>query len=204
MEELAPFMLTKAYKIPKRTHCYNIKRHDSLFWCFFAMKYGFASYETPGNVSFTNEKEEKYKCINYIKANKELLKSYKINNKDNGIENDLANNTCISEKTFISLCIINEIKILFIQKMKAFWWSDEISFVVKDNGKFVSILFDQDEQTIMANYYRWENIEKPIKCCVSFKRDQLYELCCKLKLNTTTAVKQTKRELYNLIIEAIL
>ena len=99
------------------------KQKDSLFWCFFIIKNGFAAYETPNTTSFVNEKKIKFEYIELLRKKKQILKSHevfkKIKNKDT-IEHELANKEKIGEKTFIALCIVENLNVLFIHNKKCF------------------------------------------------------------------------------------
>ena len=79
-----------------------VSKKDSLFWCFFILKYGFAKYEMDiGTQYFTIEKNEKFANIDLLrsKENKDLLKINKIKPLSD-LEDDLANKERISVKTF--------------------------------------------------------------------------------------------------------
>ena len=90
---------------------------DQLFWCYYILKYGFSQYEYPGNISFVNEKQEKFKCIDNLRIHKQILKTFNIRNKDD-MEDELANKSTISQKTFIALCCIEKINVILIHKNK--------------------------------------------------------------------------------------
>ena len=87
---------------------------DSLFWCYFIIHHGFSKYEYPGATSFVNEKTEKFKSIELMRANKQQLKTKKIKNIREDVEDELANKQIIGMKTFIALCIASNINIMFI------------------------------------------------------------------------------------------
>ena len=87
---------------------------DGLFWCFYVIKNGFAAYEYPGATSFVNEKAEKFKLIESLRTKKQVLKTKKIKNIKEDVEDDLANKSKIGMKTFIALCAADNINILFI------------------------------------------------------------------------------------------
>ena len=56
---------------------YKPYKKDSLFWCFYILKYGYSKYEMEvGNQHFTIEKQEKFKYIDELRKplNKDLLK----------------------------------------------------------------------------------------------------------------------------------
>ena len=112
---------------------------DQLFWCFYIIKNGFLMYEYPGNTSFINEKKEKFKCIEYLRENKALLKEKKIKNIKEDIEDELANKEKIGVKTFIALCIAHNIRVLFIHNRKCFDSDKDntgkVSVVHYDNNK---------------------------------------------------------------------
>ena len=80
---------------------YKPLQTDSLFWCFYILKYGLSKYEMEvGSQHFSIEKNEKYTNIDLLRAkdNKDLLKINKIKPLSD-LENDLANNEKISIKT---------------------------------------------------------------------------------------------------------
>ena len=89
---------------------------DSLFWCFYILKYGLSKYEMEvGNQHFPIEKAEKFKYIELFRTKKDILKINKIKPLAD-LENDLANNPRISIKTFFALCIVEKINILLVDK----------------------------------------------------------------------------------------
>jgi len=53
------------------------KEKDQLFWCYFIIQNGFSKYEYPGTTSFVNEKEEKFRCIEHMRNNKQQLRQRK-------------------------------------------------------------------------------------------------------------------------------
>ena len=68
----------KKYDRKKET-MYRPKQKDSLFWCFYILKYGFSNYEMEiNNQYFVVEKNEKFKYIELLRKNKDLLKLHKI------------------------------------------------------------------------------------------------------------------------------
>ena len=86
---------------------YKPYRADSLFWCFYILKYGFSKYEMEvGNQHFPIEKKEKFKYIDELRKqnNKDLLKIHKIK-PFTELEDDLANKDKISIKTFVPITL---------------------------------------------------------------------------------------------------
>ena len=84
----------------------EIKEKDSLFWCFYIMKYGYDDYNML-NQHFLIEKNLKIESISKIREDKELLKKHKL--KRSEIENELANDEKITLKGFLALCIYNKL-----------------------------------------------------------------------------------------------
>ena len=75
---------------------YKPKQKDSLFWCFYILKNGFFNYEMEiNNQYFVVEKKEKFKYIEVLRKNKDILKIHKIKPLTE-LEDDLANKDKIS------------------------------------------------------------------------------------------------------------
>jgi hypothetical protein len=186
------------------------KEKDSLFWCYFIIKNGFASYEYPDVSSFVNEKNEKFKLIQTLRDCKQQLKTKKIKNLKEDVEDELANKERIGMKTFIALCIADNINVLYIHKRKCFEMVfDELSpiHVVHCEDNPTKYYYEIDPTKEKIEYYRtklfnWESVEKPLKAITSYKVDELVELCNKLDLNKENEdlKKKTKKDLYNMLV----
>jgi hypothetical protein len=188
---------------------------DQLYWCFFIIKNGFDAYEYPDISSFTNEKKEKFKCVDSLRQNKQQLKVKKIKNIKEDVEDELVNRERISMKTFIALCVASNLNILYIQKRKCFeLMFDEESpiHVVHEmtDGKYCYEHCATKEQTdyYRNTFFKWESIEKPLKAVGSYTSDELVVLSEKLGLETMKPgggdKKKTKNELYEQIVLNIL
>lgn len=183
---------------------------DQLYWCFFIMKNGFTAYEYPDVSSFVNEKTEKIKCVTMLRENKQQLKGKKIKNIKEHVENELVNCSTITMKTFIALCIVANINVLYIQKRKCFemiFDEDSPIHVVHDmlNDKYC---YEPEASKEQIEHYRktmfkWESIDKPLKAVGSYTSDELVELSKQLGLETMKSgenKKKTKNELYEQIV----
>lgn len=183
---------------------------DQLYWCFFIMKNGFTAYEYPDVSSFVNEKTEKIKCVTMLRENKQQLKGKKIKNIKEHVENELVNCSTITMKTFIALCIVANINVLYIQKRKCFemiFDEDSPVHVVHDmlNDKYC---YEPDASKEQIEHYRktmfkWESIDKPLKAVGSYTSHELVELSKQLGLGTMKngeSKKKTKNELYEQIV----
>jgi hypothetical protein len=103
--------LVKETVAPKKETIYRPRQKDSLFWCFYILKNGFSNYEMEiNNQYFVVEKTEKFKYIDLIRKNKDILKLHKIKPLTE-LEDDLANKDKISVKTFFALCILENINV---------------------------------------------------------------------------------------------
>jgi hypothetical protein len=183
---------------------------DQLYWCFFIMKNGFTAYEYPDVSSFINEKNDKIKCVTMLRENKQQLKGKKIKNIKEHVENELVNCSKITMKTFIALCVVANINVLYIQKRKCFeviFDEDSPIHVVHDmlNDKYC---YEPDASKEQIQHYRntmfkWDSIEKPLKAVGSYTSDELVELSKQLGLETMKigeSKKKTKNELYEQIV----
>ena len=178
---------------------------DSLFWCFYIIKNGFASYEYPGITTYEKEKEEKFKCIEFLRKNKDALKTNKIKRIKEDVEDELANKDKIGMKTFIALCAVNNINVLFIHKRKCFELISDanVSLFHVVHCRDLNYCYEQDATIEQVDYYRnnyfkWESVDKPLKAISSYKSEELITLCKKLNLDGVE--KKNKKELYELII----
>jgi len=205
-------------KQDEKTNIYKPLKKDSLFWCFYVLKYGFAKYEMEvGSQHFIIEKNEKYANIDLLRAkeNKDLLKINKIKPLSD-LENDLANNEKISIKTFFALCIIEKMNILLVDGRKIYQSINNDSpliNVIHRNSKTYEhyIELNVSKQSIAnfrENYYNVSNFDSALKSISSYKVDELLDLCKKLNitssletLTNSKAKKLTKKDIYELIVQ---
>lgn len=193
---------------------------DSLFWCFYILKYGLSKYEMEvGNQHFTIEKTEKFKYIDILRKNKDILKINKIKPLSE-LENDLANNQRISIKTFFALCIFEKINILLVDKRKIYesiTTDDSKVYVVHRNALSFehSIEFNvlDDKLALFRDtYYKVQGFDSGLKSMTSYKVDELLELCKKLDINICNSnsnsnksesinKKMTKKYIYELLVQ---
>ena len=132
---------------------------DTLFWCFYILKYGILEYELVANNDYKYRMREIERIINKLEDNK--FKTYLINCRQ------------ISLKNFIRLCEIEKINI-FIE-MKYFF--SELSFndgdknILKcEDGKYRLLMKCPDKEVIdLQRKCRVSNIEKPIMAISRYK-----------------------------------
>jgi hypothetical protein len=184
------------------------EKKDALFWCFYIIKYGFSMYEFPGNTSFINEKKEKFKCIELLRLNSHILKSKKIKNIKEDIEDDLANKEIIGIKTFIALCSIEKINVLYIHNKKYYDMNNDpesANYYVIHNTYLNKYCYETDLTNEQINKYKstlfkCENILKPLNAISYYKASELLDFCKQINLDMNTTTKKTKQELYDLLI----
>ena len=188
------------------------KEKDALFWCYFIIKNGFSAYEYPGATSFVSEKSAKFGCIDLLRSHKQDMKSHKIKNIKEDIEDELINKERIGMKTFIALCLASEINVLFIHKRKCF---DLVSTMASDAKTHIVVCDDnircpskyavqldvslEHVTYYRENYFNWETVDKPLKSMGSYKSEELAVLCKKIGLDFSSGQK-IKKEMYELLI----
>lgn len=201
---------------------YKPKKKDSLFWCFYIIKYGISKYEMEiGNQYFVIEKQEKIKYIELLRENKnkDLLKNHKIKPLTL-LEDDLANQDRISIKTFFALCIVENINIILIDKRKLYesiTTDDPKIQIVHRNSETYEHHIELDVlpetiNTYRELYYKMPSFDISLKAISSYKMDELLELCKKFNINPTTnnestqnsdnkiIKKVTKKDIYELLV----
>lgn len=199
----------------KRETIYKPKQKDSLFWCLYILKHGYSNYEMEiNNQYFTVEKNEKFKYIEMLRKNKEILKIHKIK-PFTELEDDLANKEKISVKTFFALCILENINVLLVDKRKIF----ELTCIDIDDKHPVNIIHRNKQNyehhielnvtdDILKNYretyYKSDSLDATIKSISSYKLEELIELCKKLDITIVAKEegkkKLTKKDIYELLV----
>jgi hypothetical protein len=198
-------VVTLKHSIKHQLFCPREK--DSLFWCFYVMKHGDTSYEMLKHRNFITEKKLKFEYIEQIRGNKEVIKTYKFATLTH-LENNLANDERIDMKTFLSLCVIENINVIYINKKTYFklLMNDANSIHVihyLDNYKFgheQKIISDD----ITRNLFQLDSIDKPIKAISAYKVQELIDICNKLSIESTckeSGKTKSKKDLYELLIQ---
>ena len=207
--------------VSKKETIYRPRQKDSLFWCFYILKNGFSNYEMEiNNQYFVVEKTEKFKYIELIRKNKDILKIHKIKPLTE-LEDDLANKDKISVKTFFALCVLEDINVLLVDKRKIL----EITCkdidhehpvnIIHRNSKTYEHHIELDVTPIMVQqyrdtYYTMSSFDATIKSMGSYKLDELTELCKKLNINIDSNEKCSnekpskkkigKKDIYELLV----
>jgi hypothetical protein len=191
---------------------------DKLFWCFYIFKNGDSKYETLYAKNDILARQIKIEYIDVIRKNKQIVKTYKFDTISN-IENNLANEKSLNVKTFLTMCAIENINVLFINKKTCYelYMNDlETVFIVNDlnsinnenknyNSRYGFETSSKEKaKSIAETLYKIDNIDKPIKAISSYKVSDLIEMCNKLEIevkNQETSKTKSKKELYESIIK---
>jgi hypothetical protein len=192
---------------PKNT-IFIPKEKDSLFWCFYIMKNGDAKYEMIEHKNILTEKKHKIEYVEKIRKEKQIVKTYKFATLTH-IENNLANENQLDIKTFLTLCAIENLNVLFVKNKTYFELlmndSNELYIVyLLQNNKYGYEINHINAQQIKTTLYKLDNIDKPIKSITGYKLLELVEICEKLAIdivNKETNKNKCKKDLYEAIIQ---
>ena len=127
------------------------------------------------------------------------------------MENNLVNEEKINIGTFLSLCVFENINILYI-KNKTYYEllmndSKEIFIIRELEYKKFSMEKNTTDHIddIKKTLFQLNSIEKPIKAISSYKVQELIDICSKLgiqTINKLTNKSKNKNELYEEIIQS--
>lgn len=187
---------------------------DSLFWCFYIMKNGDASYETMHHKTHLLAKQHKIELVTDIRKHKNTVKTYKFDTITN-IESNLANDDLLSTKTFLTLCAIENINVIYVRKQAYFELlmnDTNIIYIVHElqlDTKYATKYgFEMANETNLAKIkntlYQVDRIDKPVKSLSFYKVKDLIDICSKLSIeiiNKDTGKNKLKNELYEAIIQ---
>jgi hypothetical protein len=204
------FVAKEPFKIVSPINKIYIPREkDTLFWCLYIMKHGDIHYEMLENKNIVVEKRNKIEYIEKIRKDKQLIKTYKFTTLTN-LENNLANEEKINIGTFFSLCVFENINVLYV-KNKTYYEllmnDDPAIFIVYqlENNKYGVEQSTIADTTIIKNkLYKIDNVEKPIKAFTAYKLQDLIDIAIKLGFeitNKTSNKAKNKKELYEDIVK---
>ena len=193
---------------------YKPLEKDSLFWCFYILKNGYSNYEMEINDKrFFIEKDEKFKYIEILRQNKDVLKMHKIKPLTE-IEDDLANKQCIGIKTFFALCVFEKINVMLIDNRKIYeiicadTTTNPIRVIHRNSltlEHHIELNMTDDLlQRYRDNYYNINGFDNGLKAMSYYKVDELMELCKKLNIcvseDKDNKKKKTKKDIYELLV----
>jgi hypothetical protein len=196
---------------------------NSLFWCFYIIYNGFASYEYESNY-FTAEQQFKIQTIEKVKKGegKTSLKEHKISK--TCFESGLLGSTNINAKTLYALCLCYNLNIFYIYKNTYYEMISSIEkpiHIIKYNAETnnYSICLPVDInatetlskhsdyiEKIKEKYWKLDSLDKPLRPVTVYSVQDLVNICSKLDIAVvceTTNKKKTKAELYSSILQKL-
>ena len=198
---------------------------DKLFWIFYKILNNFNDSDLENINSFKTMKDFKINCVEKLRLEKNIFKEFKIQRMH--VEDDLTNNEKISFKTFHALCALYLINIIVLRTNNTYCVlctnNDERVINLKNykliqisnvklseafNDFDVELITNYSEeqlQTLLNNYYKIENIEKPLKAFSSYSLSDLTSISTKLNINIYDehGKKRKKQELYEDILKKL-
>jgi hypothetical protein len=188
---------------------------DSLFWCYYILVNGDTAYEMLNNKNTLVTKQLKIDLVSTIRKNKDIIKTYKFDTITN-IESNLANDNILNAKTFLSLCAIANINVIYISKktyFESFMNDTTIVYVISEQintqSKYVKkygyqLANPEFINNIRATLYKLDKVDKPMKAMSAYKVEDLVAICERLDIsifNKDNGKNKTKKDLYEAIIQ---
>jgi hypothetical protein len=196
-------------KSKERINTFTPKQKDSLFWCFYILKYGEQNYEMLENINIVLEKKLKIEYVEKIRKEKQVVKSHKFATLTH-LENQLANEERIDLNTFFTLCVIENINVLYICKKTYFelLMNDDKIHIIHRLDNYSKYGYEGIEQSKIELYrstlFKVDSVEKPIKSISSYKVSELVDFCSKLGIEICvkdTTKNKSKKDLYESLIQ---
>lgn len=199
----------KEIKYKNTKYDFSPDEKDKLFWCFYIFINGYEKYELERVSYFKIEKEFKFMIAEKLNSLKKELKEMGL--KKNDIHDELTNSKCISVKSLLVLCHIYKINLLYVKNNYYYLIehdtnetsNSQLKCIVEENNKtYIKDIDNKDEQYYKENYWKIENMNKPIKSFSSYSLSELQDICKKLKLPIEiNNKKMLKKDLYESIIK---
>ena len=213
VEEIVPNIQT--FKKPNdivepKSDLFFPKEKDKLFWCFYIMKHGMEEYNSLEYKNIIVEKKIKIEYIELLRTKKQLLKEHKITPLSH-IENFLLNEIKIDLKTFLALCVCENLPMIYIHKNTYYeLLLDDISYNDDKIPMYTITQFDEplkygykiQNKEITQTLYKIDNLNKPLKAMSAYKVDELLVICHKLGISMSDK-KETKQDLYEKIVQRL-
>lgn len=182
---------------------------DTLFWCFYILKYGEANYEMLDNINIVLEKKLKIDYVEKIRKEKQIVKAHKFATLTH-LENQLANEVKIDVNTFFTLCVIENINVLYVSKKIYFelLMNDDKIHIIHRLDNYSKYGYEGITQSKIELYrstlFKVDNVEKPVKTISAYKVSELVEFCSKLGIEISikdTNKNKSKKDLYESLIQ---
>jgi len=182
------------------------KFDDTLFWCYYIMKYGLSKYMII-NHSFKEEQRVKIESISFIREHKDKLKRGKF--KRIKTENDLLYEKKMPMQTFFCLCFMNDLNIVVVDDNKyierILYEQETVTVLKKHDNLYGIYTCDPKEiQIFRDNYWKVSDFSHPLKKISTYKAKDLRLICKKLNIDIYNNNKiLNMKKLYELISQKI-
>jgi hypothetical protein len=196
--------------------CIQPKQTDTLFWCLYIAKYGYAEYMMIHNNYGSKELEIKSQAADFIKKNASKLKetNYKLTKVT---IQEILSDLLTSQKDTTMYCLLAiicyfEIHVCitdaandFLIEFRSHIEDAPVYLIQKmESGRFhihVNPLSQAEQTEWKTNVYVFESFYKALKSMGDYKIEDLYEIAKKLNINymEENGKKCKKKDLYELI-----
>lgn len=207
----------------KKVEYFTPSQSNSLFWCFYIIYNGFASYEYESNY-FTAEQQFKIQTIEKVKKgeNKAALKEHKISK--TYFESGLVSAKNINAKTLYALCLFYNLNIFYVYKNTYYEMitntekpihiiiynaetnNFSIRLPVDMHAKETLIEHNVYMEKIKESFWKLDNLEKPLRPITVYSVNDLINICSKLEIPIiceSSNKNKKKAELYSAILQKI-
>ena len=198
-----------------KDYFFSVPYKNKLLWFLYINEHGMSSYEQVTSNYYSVEQEEKFRYVDMIRKNKDIIKKYRKKWKIKDIENDITFSNCFSLTTMECLSFILKINLYYIDNIKIYTSTDPtfkknmIIHKINNEYKLELIYEDNNLHKKILDYrnalWNIENIDKPLKNIASYKLQNLIDIANKLNINVmkTPTKKKTKKVLYQEICDLI-
>ena len=206
-------------KITKKKNDYfypSLDCKDNLFWCWITHHFGSQEYELNKNDLYNYEINKKFEYVSYIRGNKHLLKSLKLNRIK--LEENLLDDNGIDLGLFTFICLVHKYNIIYTDNYMYYEYIDEFNndyiMINKRNNKYGLYIKEKitkdNLESFKKNKWIIESITKPLRSVGSYKVGEIKEICKIMNIDVMKTEKQfriksyTKNELYEKIKQHIM
>ena len=198
------------------------KEHDTLFWCYYSNQHQF-DYETMVHRTILAEKQLKIQYVSIIREKKVILKPYKFDSIVN-FEHNLVNDNMLNISTFMALCVIHNINVLYINNKTYFQLNVDDSedvWIVKTFSSYDVInnnnntKNNNNNNTIIRKYekrygiyittqqnaleytkqlYKLDVLNKPLKSISAYKVSELVTIAQQLDISIESSKQSGKKK----------
>lgn len=185
---------------------------DSLLWCWISHHYGFQEYELNKNNLYNYEINKKFEYVSYIRSNKLLLKSLKLNRTK--LEENLLDDNGINLGLFTFICLVHKYNVIYTDNYMYYEFIDDFNteyiMINKRNNKYglytKEKVTKENLESFKKNKWIVESITKPLRSVGSYKVAEIKEICKIMNIETMKTEKKsyTKNELYEKIKQHIM